>query len=163
MIRSFSGKFRFLSNFHPAEVEMPLAIVEGRTPMITLPTVEHAYQASKAGTFLQFVCQTDTTLRKYRQLTPGQTKRLGRQVSLRPGWDEARLEVMEYLLTQKFAPGTELAESLRRTGNQPLVEGNRWHDNFWGVCECSKCRTQGATNHLGVLLMKIRRELRDGS
>ena len=39
MINEFQGDYRFLSNFHPAEVEM-----DG----IKYPSVEHAYQAAKS-------------------------------------------------------------------------------------------------------------------
>jgi len=49
-------------------------------------------------------------------------------------------------------------QMLLDTGSQELVEGNVWHDNFWGNCTCSKCPEPGE-NHLGKLLMKIRSEL----
>ena len=81
---------------------------------------------------------------------PGDAKRLGRQVALRPGWDDLRVEVMRGLLARKFAPGTDLAPRLLATGDAQLVEGNTWGDRFWGVC-----RGQGR-NQLGQLLMERR-------
>lgn len=39
------------------------------------------------------------------------------------------------------------------TGNEMLVEGNNWHDKFWGVCGGE------GENHLGKMLMHIRERL----
>jgi hypothetical protein len=39
-----------------------------------------------------------------------------------------------------------------------LIEGNWWHDNFYGSCTCNKCVNKGE-NNLGKILMKIREEL----
>lgn len=36
---------------------------------------------------------------------------------------------------------------------EELIEGNYWHDTYWGVCEGV------GENHLGKLLMEIRNEL----
>jgi predicted NAD-dependent protein-ADP-ribosyltransferase YbiA (DUF1768 family) len=30
---------------------------------------------------------------------------------------------------------------LLKTGKHILVEGNAWHDYFWGACSCLKCRS----------------------
>lgn len=90
----------------------------------TYPTVEHAFQSAKT---------TDPDERERIRLTPdpASAKRLGRQVRLRPDWETYRLDVM--------------AE---------LVEGNTWHDTFWGVCNGK------GQNHLGRILMRVRAELR---
>jgi hypothetical protein len=66
---------------------------------------------------------------------------------------------MEDLLRQKFAPGSELAAKLVATYPRMLIEGNNWHDNYWGSCRCDVCGFKGM-NVLGVLLMTIRAELR---
>ena len=39
-------------------------------------------------------------------------------------------------------------------GNEELIEENWWNDTFWGVC-----RGVGK-NHLGQILMKIRKEIK---
>lgn len=139
MITAFSGEHRWLSNFWPAQVEW-----EG----LTYATVEHAYQAAKF--------PADSGIREAIRdcSTPGKAKRLAHSFADRmsPDYQERKLAVMEALLRAKFAlPG--LRDQLLSTGDQELVEGNTWNDTFWGVC-----RGKG-TNHLGRLLMQIRKEL----
>lgn len=136
MITSFTGNYRWLSNFAPAKVTLDGEVY---------PTVEHAYVAAKT---------LDPLVRKLvqEQATPGMAKRLGRKLSLRPDWDEVKLKVMEDLLRQKFRDST-YAMQLRRTGDMPIVEGNTWGDTFWGVCHGV------GENHLGRLLMQLRSEL----
>ena len=140
-IASFRGEYAFLSNF------WPMALQHGG---IIYPTAEHLFVALKT---------TGTDVR--RQIaalkTPGEAKRIGRTLILRPGWDELKTELMGYILTLKFAPGSDLARRLVATGERPLIEGNRWHDSFWGNCECGRC-TPGH-NWLGRLLMARRKEL----
>jgi predicted NAD-dependent protein-ADP-ribosyltransferase YbiA (DUF1768 family) len=55
---------------------------------------------------------------------------------------------MEQLLRQKFAGPR--AFLLAATSPAELIEGNTWHDTFWGVCDGI------GENNLGRLLMKIR-------
>lgn len=145
-ITQFDGPYRWLSNFAP--VPHGIKIRVGVTIM-TVETVEHAFQAIKTNVLAQ-------RAKVAKANTPGEAKRLGRQVPLRPDWDAVRIAEMRELLKQKFAPGTFLAEQLLGTGNEELVEGNYWHDTFWGVCNGV------GENHLGKLLMEIRRELRGG-
>jgi len=52
---------------------------------------------------------------------------------------------------------------LLATGDTKLLEGNRWHDNFWGNCDCPNCRDKPGLNYLGKILMRVRLELRTGS
>lgn len=136
-IDSFRGKYRFLSNFFPA-----LCNYEG----IVYPTVEHGYQAAKS---------LDVTTRKViaAALTAQEAKALGRNVALRPNWDDVKLTVMMDLLRLKFS-NREVGNLLLMTGAEELVEGNWWGDTYWGVC-----RGVGE-NHLGKSLMAIRDELR---
>jgi ribA/ribD-fused uncharacterized protein len=86
--------------------------------------------------------------------SPAVAKRLGRTVKLRPDWENIKLEVMEYALRYKFAPGTSWHEKLMQEKGE-IVEVNHWHDNFWGSCTCSRCQDRGK-NYLGRILMKIR-------
>lgn len=51
---------------------------------------------------------------------------------------------------------------LLATGGQELIEGNRWHDTFWGRCVCERCKGTGQ-NWLGRLIMQVREELRKGA
>lgn len=132
-IDSFAGEYRFLSNFAPSIIE-----VDG----LEYPTVEHAFQALKTEN------PTEREIVRTAR-TPGQAKKLGRRVTLRPDWDTARVGVMKMLLEKKFADKVLRAELLA-TGDAELVEGNYWNDRFWGVC-----RGRGE-NWLGKLLMEIR-------
>ena len=144
MINKFDMKYAFLSNFYWNDVEY-----EG----ITYPTNEHMFQAMKT-------LDTDERRAIARCLTPGQAKRMGRKVALRPDWEDVKIAAMKECLYQKFADD-QLADWLLETGNQDLVEGNYWHDQFWGVCYCEKCANVEGKNMLGRLLMEIRDELRE--
>jgi ribA/ribD-fused uncharacterized protein len=144
MIASFTYKYRFLSNFHPSR------IVYER---ISYPTVEHAYQAAKSN---------DPKFREMISKIPvnkaGKAKREGRKVRLRPEWDDVFcVEVMEELLRLKFED-KKLKQKLLDTGDKKLIEGNYWHDNFYGDCNCSNCEDTFGYNVLGKLLMKLRKE-----
>ena len=92
--------------------------------------------------------------------TPGRAKRLGRKCQLRPDWEEIKIPVMRSALRKKFSD-PELKAKLLATGDQHLEEGNTWHDNFWGVCYCDRCQDIMAHNHLGKLLMELRKELKE--
>ena len=46
---------------------------------------------------------------------------------------------------------------LLATGGEELIEGNWWHDNFFGVCTCGPCDGKGK-NNLGKILMRVREE-----
>jgi predicted NAD-dependent protein-ADP-ribosyltransferase YbiA (DUF1768 family) len=55
----------------------------------------------------------------------------------------------------KFSRNPELRVKLLNTGDLQLVEGNYWGDTFWGVCNGK------GENHLGKILMRVRKELAD--
>lgn len=138
-INSFSGEYRFLSNFFPSPIHWCHAV---------WPTVEHAYQAGKVTT-------VDEATAILNAPTPGIAKRLGGRAKLRPDWEELKFHLMLELLLLKFAPGTALADRLVWTRGCELVEGNTWGDTYWGVC-----RGEGQ-NNLGRLLMHVRKQLDD--
>ena len=94
--------------------------------------------------------------------SPGLVKRYGRELVLRPDWDDAlRIRIMRVLTIQKYARHPELAQRLLQTAPMELVEGNRWHDTFFGRCTCVKCNGVGE-NRLGQILMDVREQLEDG-
>lgn len=138
-IGPFVDEWYFLSNFFVIDVEL-----DG----IKYPSVEHAFQAAKTTNQ-----KARATIRDAR--TPGQAKRLGRQVSLRSDWDVVRDAVMLDLLRKKFAE-PRLTERLIATHDQPLIEINDWGDTYWGVCDGV------GRNRLGELLQQVRSELRPG-
>lgn len=137
-IYGFEGDYRFLSNFYPSIVEY-----EGSH----YPTVEHAYQAAKT---------LNPAQRREIQIvvSPAKAKMLGRHVHMRHDWDEIKVQVMEYLLRQKFSGYHELSKQLFETDDKYLEETNHWGDTFWGVCNGK------GQNVLGNLLMKIRADVR---
>lgn len=150
MIDVFQGKYRFLSNFYYAPIEY-----QGRE----WQTVEHAYQAAKT---LDPYMQEEIRCIK----SPGAAKRVGHEVTLRPDWYKVRIPIMDNLVRIKFRSHPRLAKMLLATGNQELIEGNHWHDNYWGCCICRHCNPDGieksfAKNHLGHILMRVREELRE--
>lgn len=66
-----------------------------------------------------------------------------------------KLGVMLELVQKKFHP-IFMQNRLLATDNAELVEGNYWGDRFWGVCKGE------GENHLGKILMRVRKELHDG-
>lgn len=136
-IKEFTGPYAFLSNFSPARV-----LYEGRE----YPTLEHAYQAAKT-------LDPEVRATFSDALTAGQAKRHGREITMRADWDERKLAVMADLLAIKFSD-PELRTLLLATGTVRLIEGNRWGDHVWGVCD------GWGRNELGKLLMELRAQLR---
>lgn len=63
--------------------------------------------------------------------------------------------IMEEVVRAKFSQNPQLLEKLIATGDAELVEGNRWHDQYWGFDLIKGI----GENHLGIILMKIRAEL----
>ena len=106
MIDRFDGEFDFLSNFYRSCVQC-----EG----VNYPTVEHAYQAYKTKNHQTrlFIAQLST---------PGEAKKWGRTIDIRPDWEEIEVDVMRYYVRQKFLNNEKLALALHNTGNEELEE-----------------------------------------
>ena len=66
---------------------------------------------------------------------------------------------METRLFKQYVRHEELRKKLLATGDAYIVEGNHWHDNFWGNCSCSRCDRLVGQNHLGKILMLIRKRI----
>jgi len=155
MIVSFSGEYRFLSNFY-------------KSPIGPYPTLEHAFQAAKT-----------PDLQWQRRIggapTPGDAKRLGKKCPMHPQWDDIKVGVMWGLLIDKFdlQKRPMLANQLLATGQEVLIEGNSWGDTFWGMTIDSEARLfksiprveyvvgkqtfiYAGQNWLGHLLMAVR-------
>lgn len=138
-IDSFQGAYRFLSNFHEAPV---------RYQGTTYRSNESAFQAQKT---------LDARIRmEIADMDPSRAKRAGRHVKLRPDWETVKDQVMLDIVRAKFAQHPDLAEKLLATGDAELVEGNTWHDRYWGV----DAATGEGRNQLGKTLMQVRDELR---
>lgn len=146
MITSFDGEYSFLSNFYPCQIEYY---------GVKYPTSEHAFQAAKTHNIMQkeAIKKADT---------PGKAKRLGRKVEIRSDWEEVKDQIMYEIILNKFK-NKEMKAKLLATNNEQLVEGNYWHDNYWGSCVCLKCWQKPKENKLGKILMRVREELKEGS
>ena len=143
-IDDFQGDYFFLSNFSPAPV-----MLDG----VEYPTVEHAYQAAKT-------LEPKERERIRGASTPGLARKLGRKMPQRPDWPEVKVDIMRDLVRQKFKSNPDLQKLLLATGEAELVEGNTWHDNFWGDCRCARCAAVPGQNWLGRLLMNVRQHLK---
>jgi ribA/ribD-fused uncharacterized protein len=112
---------------------------------------EHAYQAAKT------IFPDERKLFTALGFTAGDAKKLGQTLKLREDWDHIKVNIMEDLVRQKFQT-IVLRAQLLKTGQAIIIEGNSWHDQFWGDCTCLKHQGIPGQNHLGRILMKIRGE-----
>lgn len=131
----FRGEYWFLSNFYPISIEF-----EGDV----YPTVENAFQAAKT------LNKSERTI--FKTCSPNLAKKIGRQVTLRPDWEQVKVNIMKELLRIKFA--NPLLKSKLLELNGPIVEENFWGDTFWGMCNGT------GQNVLGQLLTNLKEELR---
>lgn len=144
MINRFLDKYFFLSNFYPCHFEF-----EG----IVYPNSEAAFQAQKA--------QNDLDKHSFKRLNGAEAKKLGREIKIRTDWENVKNDVMYRVVKAKFEQDDELRARLLETGNKELVEGNTWHDNYWGSCFCIDCKNEQKKNNLGITLMRVREEFRN--
>ena len=142
-IDAFRGENYYLSNFYPCTF-----YVDG----IPYTNAEAAFQAQK--------CRTKEQKLLFSKDGPYAEARVakraggaGGNIDLPKDWNQNRLEIMEKVLKAKFSQNPDLLAKLKNTGSKELIEGNTWGDYYWGVC-----KGKGA-NHLGKILMKIRKQL----
>ena len=143
-ISGFSGDYRFLSNFFPCRI-----VYNG----YIYSNLEAAFQSEK--------CADPRDCEQFGTLSASEAKRMGRSVELRQNWEQCKVSVMRDLLRVKFMENPNLQTQLLDTGDARLIEGNRWHDNFWGDCTCDRCAGKPGKNVLGQLLMELRDSLRE--
>jgi ribA/ribD-fused uncharacterized protein len=135
--------YRWLSNMHLVDVcdEDDLLYV----------SVENYYQAHK---------DIKANRPEYVTITPKAAKKKGQRVDLPDDWKDRKFQVMKKALQAKFS-NFDLACKLLSTGMSELIEGNNWHDNIWGQCNCPECSYLGGYNYLGKMLMEIRSDIID--
>ena len=142
MIDKFIENYSFLSNFYNYPVTY-----EG----LTFQNSESAFQAQKTD---------DLNIKKqFTNISPNKAKKLGRQVNLIKEWELIKDKVMYEVCKAKFSD-SQLMKKLLATGEETLIEGNTWHDNYWGDCTCQKCEHIKGKNHLGKILMTLRKEFK---
>jgi len=118
---------------------------------IVYNTVENAFQAAKS---------VDKDIRyKISLMSPNDSKKEGYRVVCVPNWDSIKLGVMFNFLCQKYKQDPKHRKQLIKSDPFEIVEWNNWHDNYWGVCVCERCQDKEKHNHLGKLIMKIRKQL----
>ena len=136
-ILEFQGENRWLSNFMPVDI---------RYDDLDYKTVENAYQAAKT---LNRLDKIEISL-----ASPGMSKKMGRRVVMRKDWHDIKITVMAELIRQKFEDPM-YKKLLLDTGDCKIVEGNRWNDTYWGVCNGV------GKNILGELIMATRKLMID--
>jgi ribA/ribD-fused uncharacterized protein len=145
MINKFRNQYDFLSNFYPSNV-----FYEG----VFYPCAENAFQAAKT---------LDASIKlQFSYISPAKAKRLGSQVDLRSDWNDVKAGIMLDIVRAKFTQNAALRKRLLDTSHEELIEGNTWHDNFWGACDCEKCGGKIGKNTLGKILMQVREEMSEG-
>ena len=82
--------------------------------------------------------------------SPGHAYVVGRTHSVRPDWEDVKVEVMRRAVTAKFAQSRLLRALLRSTGAHRLVQ-LKPYDHYWGTGADGRGR-----NELGVILEELR-------
>lgn len=143
-ITAFTGEYHFLSNYCTCPVTL-----DG----LTYRSAEAAFQAAK--------CNVPIDRAAFCTVPPNVAKAIGRKIKLRKGWEKERDGIMADVIHAKFSQNPALAQALIDTGDAELIEGNTWNDNYWGVCGCARCRSDGTKglNKLGQILMAERKAL----
>lgn len=157
-ITAFFTKASPLSNHHPSEMTI-------RKKKYT--SNEQFYMEQKALTFGDL----ETAKQIMASNDPAHQKALGRDRNIKDFkpfcWDELKLEIMRTGLEAKFGQNRDLQNFLLQTGSNVLIEANPG-DKYWGAGMSSsnpriwkKNSLSGfAHNHLGNILMDLRRELK---
>ena len=135
MIDRFKGGYAFLDNRFRCQF-----LWEG----IRYNTAEAAFLSSKCKDVSERKvyagCSIDKAIVKAKEQIPY------------PGWEDARLDIMESILTAKFGQNPALMKKLTETGDCILINGNSKQETFWGVDLYSWI----GENNLGKIIMKIR-------
>ncbi len=143
-ITAFTGEYHFLSNYCACPIT-----IDG----LTYRSAEAAFQAAK--------CNAPIDRAAFCTVPPNVAKAIGRKIKLRDGWEKERDGIMADVIHAKFSQNPALAQALINTGDAELIEGNTWNDNYWGMCGCTRCRSEGTKglNKLGKILMAERKAL----
>ena len=139
IIDNFKEEYYFLSNFYETPV-----YYNG----LTYRSSEVAFQAQKT--------LDNNTRKKFINLDPHPSKELGNKIKLRDNWNDLKAGIMAEVVHAKFTQHPELVEKLLKTEDAILIEGNMWHDNYFGTCYCEKCKNIKGKNYLGILSMQER-------
>ena len=161
MITQFRDEYFFLSSFHRSAFTLW---------GYEWPSREHAFQARKNWS-------AEHVRRVLAAPAPADAKKLGRECSLRPDWDQVKKREMLQIVLASFGQHPDLAQMLAATYPHELVEGNTWRDDYWGCVPVRARSLAGESidyfgpgpaksrdsnfpwrgrNHLGKILMAVR-------
>lgn len=140
----FKDDYDFLSNFYPCKIKY---IHEGIE--YNFQCSEALYQALKSG--------NKHDLYDFQFYNGGKSKSLGRKLKIREDWEDIKPYIMYEVVKLKFEQNNHLLNRLIEI-NEEIVEENFWHDNYFGMCNCKKCKDKDGFNILGRILMKIRND-----
>ena len=144
-ILGFTDQYEFLSNFHKSRLTY-----QG----ISFSSSEQAYVYSKKEP-VDINDDPRWLLTILADDNPGRLKRLGDKVKLRDNWDNLKYNIMRDIVRCKFIQSPWLTKLLLDTGDSYIEETNWWKDTYWGVCDGV------GENHLGNILMQLRKEIRE--
>ena len=142
-IMSFRGENLFLSNFYEGEV---------------FTYKGHNFTNSEAPFHAEKCIER---IAEFEMERPAQSKRLGQKVLLRKDWEQVKDKVMYDVCYAKFTQDLDLKAKLLATGDRELVEGNTHGDRCWGMTYSKKYNMWIGENRLGIVLMKLRDDLRN--
>ena len=122
--------------------------------------VEQAYFHKKA----QICHDDDAKGRIMSAKSPGVQKGIGEAIEENADWESSKLAIMEQICGAKFRQNLDLRDFLMKTESTYLAEDNP-QDSYYGIglsrnSPRAKSRANFKTNHLGIILMRIRDELR---
>ena len=139
VIDNFRGDYACFSNFSPHKVTYN---------KFTYKRSEHAFQAQKATNKKDhdYVACADS---------PVDAKRRGNEIECRPDFKEKKVGIMAVIVHHKFDQNVNPRQVLLNTGSALLIEGNWWHDDFWGMVKNDAGIWVGE-NNLGEILMIVR-------
>lgn len=135
VINQFKGEYDFLSNRFGCRF-----VWQG----LQYGNAEAAFQSSK--------CMDASERKVYVGCSADKAVLRGKEQIPYPGWETARVSIMESILQEKFEQNPALMEKLKETGNRILINGNNKQETYWGIDLYS---WQGE-NHLGRIIMNIR-------
>ena len=135
VINQFKGEYDFLGNRFGCRFVWQ---------ELQYGNAEAAFQSSK--------CVDESERKVYAGCSADKAALKGKDMLPFPGWEDARLDIMESILRAKFEQNPALMKKLTDTGARILINGNNKQETYWGVDLYS---WQGE-NHLGKILMNIR-------
>lgn len=155
MISSFRGTYHYLSSFYKLDVPIPWFNIE-------YPTSEHMFAAFKTMDLQDRVWISMLKEPRHAKWAGSRKGYNGRKITLRGDWEQEykgaplKVYIMRHVMTLKYTFNPQLIYNLCGTHPKQLVEGNRWHDNYWGNCTCNNCVHIPGQNLLGRLHMELR-------